>query len=112
MCIGGQLYNAAPNDMKKFLNITAPGIRLAAKAENKLYEKTMPDAGKQMMDKFMPSSVRQGILDSKDKGAKATLYKPNSEAEEAQGALDAEEQRQVVARAFAAKYNNQPRLLS
>lgn len=112
MCLAGQLFSSAPKGVKTAMNLVTPGIGLAAKAENKLYEKTMPDAGKQMIDKITPTSVRQGMLQSNDKGAKNTLYNQNSETEEAANVAKQEEDRLAIQRAFAAKYNNQARLLS
>lgn len=111
MCTAGQAFSSAPKGVQNAFNIIAPGIGLAAKAENKLYEKTMPKAGKEMMDNFMPNSVRQGILKNGDKSAKNTLINPNSEANEARDTVTAANNQLRINQAWAAQYNNQARFV-
>jgi hypothetical protein len=109
MCLAGQAFASAPKGVQSAFNILAPGIGLASKVENKLYEKTMPTAGKEMMDRFMPDKMRKGILANGDKGARATLSNPNSEADEARGKIVAANEQLRVNQAWANQYNNQVR---
>jgi len=107
MCLAGQAFQAAPKSVQNAFNVIAPGIGLASKMENKLYASTIPTAGKETMDKFMPDKMRKGILANGDKTAKSTLSNPNSEIDqkvnEANNAAISFRQQQ----AYAAQYNNQ-----
>lgn len=84
------------------------GNKSYRKSLAKLDAKTTPDFMKQTTDKLMPTQVRQEII---KKGGGDMLYNSSSEAVEASNRATEEENRQRVARAFAAKYNNQIKLL-
>lgn len=67
-----------------------------------------PKPLKEFNDAFLPDSARKDIIKA---GGKSMLANPNSEAEQAVNVANAEAERQRVQRAFAAKYNNQVRML-
>ena len=64
-----------------------------------------------MMDRFIHHKVCSGRLKNGDKDARKKWINPDSEAQQAVNAQNAELQRQAIQRAFAAKYNNQVKML-
>ena len=106
MCTGGS--GSTGKAMNAIIPITAGIPPFMKKPMLKVAEVATPSFMKGINDKLMPTEVRQELIKG---GGKKLVSNPTSEEEEAQNRALAEEESLKLKRAFAAKYNNQVKML-